>query len=69
VNWQYVSPDEIRSLLAWHELEVASLKLALRSLETGHMLLLGDGPYGPRYTAPQPVADPLAGEDIQTDET
>lgn len=59
MRWQYVSPEQLREQLAAHEMEVASIRIALTGVEEGHTVLLGDGPYGPRYTAPTPLANPL----------
>lgn len=58
-RWEYVAPETLREQLAIYEMEVASIKLALTGIEQGHFVLLGDGPYGPRYTGPRMVADPL----------
>jgi hypothetical protein len=44
--WRYVPPDDLRQRLAWHELEIASIKLTLDAVEHGNTVMLGDGPHG-----------------------
>lgn len=58
-HWVFMPPDKLREQLVMYEMEVASIKLALEGVEQGHVVLLGDGPYGPRYTARRMLADPL----------
>jgi len=45
-NWHYVSPDDLKARLAWHQLEIASIEWTLASIENGDTIMLGDGPNG-----------------------
>jgi len=60
VVWQYVPPEHLRNTLAWLEVEAASLRLTLESVERGNVVLLGDGVGNTcRFTAPEPRDSPF----------
>jgi len=69
-KWVYESPVTLRDKLHWLKIEVASIELALKAVDQGTFILLGDGPGDTcRFTGPYPTDDPfnlpeLASNDI-----
>jgi hypothetical protein len=44
MEWVYISPDKLREAIAYHELEIASLRMTLESVERGQTVITGTSP-------------------------